>query len=62
MENLVKAVNNTRLQQSVRNLPAMQETRVQPLGWGDPLEKGKAARSSTLAWRIAWTRKESHMM
>ena len=52
MENLVKAVNNTRLQQSVRNLPAMQETRVQPLGWGDPLEKETATHSSILAWRF----------
>ena len=26
-----------------------------PLGWGDPLEKGKATHSSILAWRIPWT-------
>ena len=36
----------------VKNLPAMQETWVQSLGWKDPLEKGKAAHSSILAWRI----------
>ena len=41
--------------QLVKNLPAMQETWVQSLGWGDPLEKGKAAHSSILAWRIPWT-------
>ena len=29
--------------QLVKNLPAMQETWVQSLGWGDPLKKGKAA-------------------
>ena len=52
MENLVKAVNNTRLQLSVRKLPAMQETRVQSLGWGDPLEKETATHSSILAWRF----------
>ena len=30
----------------VKNLPAMQETWVQSLGWGDPLKKGKATHSS----------------
>ena len=39
----------------VKNLPAMQETWVQSLGWKDPLEKGKATHSSILAWRIPWT-------
>ena len=39
----------------VKNLPAMQETWVQSLGWGDPLEEGKATRSNILAWRIPWT-------
>ena len=38
--------------QLVKNPPAMQETWVQSLGWGDPLEKGKATFSSILAWRI----------
>ena len=33
----------------------MQETWVRSLGWGDPLEKGKATHSSILAWRIPWT-------
>ena len=41
--------------QMVKNPPAMQETWVQPLGWEDPLEKGKATHSSILAWRISWT-------
>ena len=41
--------------QLVKNLPAMQETWVQSLGWEDPLEKGTAAHSSILAWRIPWT-------
>ena len=52
--------------QTVKNLPAMQETRVQSLGGEDPLEKGiathssiiaekaMAPHSSTLAWRIPW--------
>ena len=41
--------------QLVRNPPAMWETRVLPLGWEDPLEKGTATPSSILAWRIPWT-------
>ena len=41
--------------QLVKNLPAMQETWVQSLGWEDPLEKGKANYSSILAWRTPWT-------
>ena len=36
--------------QSVKNLPAMQKTRVLSLGWEDPLEKGMATYSSILAW------------
>ena len=41
--------------QTVKNLPAMQKTRVWPLGWEDALEKGMATHSSILAWRIPWT-------
>ena len=41
--------------QMVKNSPAMQETRIQPLGQEDPLEKGMAIHSSILAWRITWT-------
>ena len=41
--------------QSVKNLPAMQETWVQSLGWEDPLEKEMAAHSSILAEKISWT-------
>ena len=36
----------------VKNPPAMQETWVLSLGWEDPLEKGMATHSSTVAWRI----------
>ena len=39
----------------VKNLLAMQETRVQSLSWEDPPEKGMAVHSSILAWRIPWT-------
>ena len=41
--------------QTVKNLPAMQETQVQSLGQEDPLEKGMAIHSSMLAWRIPRT-------
>ena len=39
----------------VKNLPVMQETRVQSLGWEDPLEEEMTTQSSTLSWRIPWT-------
>ena len=38
--------------QTVKNLPAMQETQVQSLGQEDPLKKGMATHSIILAWRI----------
>ena len=41
--------------QLVKNLPTMQETWVQFLGWEDPLEKEMATHSSILAWEIPWT-------
>ena len=39
----------------LRRLFAMRETRVQSLGWEDPLEKEMAPHSSILAWRISLT-------
>ena len=39
----------------VKNLPAMQETWVQSLGWEDSLKKEMATHSSILAWEIPWT-------
>ena len=41
--------------QTVKYLPAVLETRVQSLGWEDPLEKGTTTHSSIFAWRIPWT-------
>ena len=41
--------------QTVKNVPAMQETTVQSLGRQDPLENRMAAHSSILAWEIPWT-------
>ena len=41
--------------QTVKNLPAVQETQVRSLGWKDPLEKGMATHSSILPWKNPWT-------
>ena len=41
--------------QMVKNMSAMQETRVQSLYQDDPLEKEMATHSSIPAWRIPWT-------
>ena len=46
---------NSLVGQLVKNLPAVQETRIRPLGWEDALEKEMATHSSVLAWRIPWT-------
>ena len=46
---------DTQVTQSVKNLPAMQETWVRFLDQGDPLEKEMATHSSILAWEIPWT-------
>ena len=48
-----KANNDASL---VKNLPAMQETRVRSLGRENPLEEGMATHSSILAWRIPMDR------
>ena len=47
---------DNKVAQWVKNLPAMQETWVQLLGWEDPLEEGMATHSSILTWRIPWTK------
>ena len=45
-----------------KNLPAIQEIWVQPLGWEDPLEKEMATHSSILAWRIPWTEEPAGLL
>ena len=45
--------------QMVKNMPAMQKTQVQSMGWEDPLEKGMATHSSILTCRIPWTEEPS---
>ena len=46
---------------AVKNALAMQEMRVQSLGWEDPLKKEMATYSSILAWEISWTEKPSRL-
>ena len=41
--------------ETVKNLPAVEETQVLSVGWEDPLEKEMAIHSSILAWKIPWT-------
>ena len=43
--------------QTIKSLPAMQETLVRYLDWEGPLEKGERIHSSILAWRIPQTEK-----
>ena len=47
--------------QMVKNLPAMQETRVLSLGREDPLEKETATHSSILAWEIPRTEESGRL-
>ena len=47
--------------QRVKCLLAMWETWVQSLGWEDPLEKEMATHSSTLAWKIPWTKEPDRL-
>ena len=53
---LLKYIGASLVSQLVKNLPAMQDTRFQSLGWEDPLEEGMATHSSILAWRIPMDR------
>ena len=47
--------------QIVKRLPTMQETQVRSLGWEDLLEKEMATHSSTLAWKIPWTKERGRL-
>ena len=47
--------------QTVKNLPAMQETKVQSLGQEDPLKEEMATHCSLPAWRIPWTEKPGRL-
>ena len=58
---LLQYVGASLVAQMVKNLPTMRETWVRFLGWEDPLEKGKAIHSSTLACRIPSTEEPSRL-
>ena len=51
---LISWQQSSLVSQTVKNLPAICETWIQSLGQEDPLEKGIAAHSSILAWRVSW--------
>ena len=53
--NMLPGFGASLVAQMVKNLPATQKTKVQSLGWEDPLEKEMVIHSSILAWRIPWT-------
>ena len=55
MDYLGRGTQASLVAQSVKNLPAMQETQVRFLGREDPLEKEMATHSSVLAWKIPRT-------
>ena len=54
-EKLVEIICHFQVAQTIKNLPARQETWVWSLGWEESLEKWKVTHSSILAWRILWT-------
>ena len=53
---LVDHLRASLVAQLVKRVSAMWETRVRPLGWEDPLEKERAAHSSSLARKTSWTK------
>ena len=54
LKNIYVFIRDPLAAQTVKSLPTMWDTRVQFLGWEDPLEKEMATHSSILAWRIPW--------
>ena len=57
----VSTVQASPATQTVKRPPAVQETRVLSLGWEDPLEKEMATHSSSLAWKIPWTKEPGRL-
>ena len=57
----IPRLKNPPVAQRLKRLPPLRETRVQSLGWEDPLEKEMEIHSSILAWRIPWTQKPSRL-
>ena len=59
---LEQTLGSSLVAQMVKNLPVMQETQIQTLGKEDPLEKGMATHSSTLAWKILWKEEPGRLL
>ena len=55
LNSIIHALEASLVAQMVKRLPTMRETWVQSLGLEDPLEKGMAAHSCILAWKIPWS-------
>ena len=55
LESMYKQPKASLVVQMIKNMPEMQEIWVQSLGQEEPLERGMAAHSHILAWRIPWT-------
>ena len=60
IENLL-SIRACLVAQTVKNLPAMQETRVRSLSWEDLLQKGPTTHCNILAWRIPGTEKPDEL-
>ena len=58
----VKDTKQNKNPQTVKTLPAMQETQTWSLGWGHPLERGMATHSSILACRVPWTEESGGLL
>ena len=61
LEVLKELLSTSLVAQTVKNLPAVWETWVRSQGGEDPLEKGMATHSSTLARRIPWTEEHGRL-
>ena len=55
LQGLFNLDHSSLVAQMVKRLPTVRETRVQSLGWEDPVEKEMAIHSGIPAWRISWT-------
>ena len=56
-----RSIGASLVAQMVKLLPTMWETWVRSLGWEDPLEKKMTTHSSTLAWKIPWTKEPGRL-
>ena len=57
-----RSVGASLVVQTVKNVPAKQETQIPSLGQEDLLERGMATHSSILAWEIPWTEEPGELL